>query len=82
MVNQKFHLNEKVLFQNNKSGNGTGIYISDHSAVVFGENSYIVFTNEEISDTEVLSKDMHIIRSAVNFKLVSPLSNHVVVWAY
>ena len=37
LVNQKICINGQVLFLNNSAGNGTGIYISDHSAVIFGE---------------------------------------------
>ena len=43
LVNQKIYLNGRVLFLNNNAGNGTGIYVSDHSTVVFGENSDITF---------------------------------------
>jgi len=34
---------EKNLFQNNKANEGAGIYISDHSTVIFGENSVVAF---------------------------------------
>jgi len=44
-VNQWFSLNGKVLFQNNKANKGAGIYISDHSTVIFGENSDIASIN-------------------------------------
>ena len=43
LMNQKMYLNGKVLFLNNKAGNGTSIYMIDHSAVVFGENSDVTF---------------------------------------
>ena len=43
LVNQKIYLNGKVLFLNNKAGNGTGIYLINHSTVVFGENSEVTF---------------------------------------
>ena len=43
-VNHNLYLNGNILFQNNTAGNGTGIYISDHSTVIFGENSDVVFT--------------------------------------
>ena len=43
-VNHNLYLNGSILFQNNTAGNGTGIYISDHSTVVFGENSDVTFT--------------------------------------
>ena len=38
-VNQNIHLNEINIFQNNTAENGAGIYISDYSFVIFGENS-------------------------------------------
>ena len=44
LVNQKLCLNGIVLFLNNSAAdNGTGIYISNHSTVVFGENSDVTF---------------------------------------
>ena len=34
---------EKVLFQNNTAENGAGIYMKDHSTVIFGKNSDAAF---------------------------------------
>ena len=45
LVNQEIYLNGDVLFLNNSAVNGTGIYISNHSTVVFGENSNVLFTH-------------------------------------
>ena len=42
-VSQKFYLNGNTLFQNNIAIDGTAIVISNHSAVIFGENSYVEF---------------------------------------
>ena len=42
-INQKLHLTGKILFQHNTANYGTGIYISDHSTVVFGEDSNVKF---------------------------------------
>ena len=42
-INHKIFLNGKVLFQNNTAENGAGIYISDHSTVVFDKNSDVTF---------------------------------------
>ena len=39
------HLIGKVLFEDNIAENGAGIYISDHSIVIFGENSNSKFIN-------------------------------------
>ena len=43
-INHKMYLNGKVLFQNNTAENGTGVYISDYSTVIFGENANVMFT--------------------------------------
>ena len=43
VVNQNFYLFEKVLFQNNTAENGAGIYMKDHSTVIFGKNSDAAF---------------------------------------
>ena len=39
------HVMGEVLFQNNEVEDGAGIYISDHSNVIFGENSSTKFIN-------------------------------------
>ena len=49
-VNHNLYLNGSILFQNNTAGNGTGIYISDHSTVVFGENSDVTFTQNSANN--------------------------------
>ena len=43
VVNQNVNLKGKVSFHNNMAKNGAGIYISDHSTVLFGENSNVAF---------------------------------------
>ena len=43
LVKQKLCLSGKVLFQNNNAEDGTGIYITNHSTVVFGKNSDVTF---------------------------------------
>ena len=43
VINQKVSLSGKLLFQNNTAKNGTGIYITDHSTVIFGRNSNVAF---------------------------------------
>ena len=48
-INHNIYLNEKVLFQNNTADNGTGIYISDHSTVIFCKNSDVMF-NQNSAD--------------------------------
>ena len=51
VVNQNFHLKGKNLFQENTADNGAGLFITDHSAIIFGENSNVVFTkNSAISN--------------------------------
>ena len=42
LVNQKLYI---TLFESNAGKQGTGIYISDYSTVVFGENSNVTFIN-------------------------------------
>ena len=42
-VKYKIYFHGKVLFQNNKAQKGTGIYVSDHSTVIFGKNSKVSF---------------------------------------
>ena len=42
------HLGGNILFKNNKAENGAGIYINDHSTVIFGENSYVQFINNSV----------------------------------
>ena len=49
-VTQNIYLNGTLLFQNNTAENGTGIYISDHSTVIFGENSNATFTQNFAKD--------------------------------
>ena len=43
VVNENIYLFEKVLFQNNTAENGAGIYMKDHSTVIFGKNSDAAF---------------------------------------
>ena len=43
-VNRNLYLNGSILFQKNTAENGVGIYISDHSTVIFGQNSKVTFT--------------------------------------
>ena len=43
-VNQNIYLNGKILFQNNTADHGAGIYVSDHSIVIFREYSNVTFT--------------------------------------
>ena len=43
VVNQKISLSGDHLFKNNTAKYGTGIYITDHSTISFGENSNITF---------------------------------------
>ena len=43
VTNHEIYFNEKVLFQHNEANHGAGIYITDHSAVVFDKNSDVMF---------------------------------------
>ena len=48
-INQNICLNGKNLFQNNTAYYGAGIYISDHSTVIFSENSDATFTQNLVN---------------------------------
>ena len=43
LINQVLYLKKKVLFQSNRAENGAAIYISNHSRVIFGEDSDVAF---------------------------------------
>ena len=45
----------KVLFENNAAENGAGIYISDHSTVLFGKNSIVKYNNNNASNGTIYS---------------------------
>ena len=45
LVNQKLYIMGNTLFESNAGKQGTGMYISDNSRVVFGENSNTTFIN-------------------------------------
>ena len=42
------HISGDILFKNNIAENGAGIYISDHSTIVFGDNSNVKFINNSV----------------------------------
>ena len=42
------HISGDILFKNNTAENGAGIYISDHSTVIFGEHSNVKFINNSV----------------------------------
>ena len=42
------HLTGVILFENNIAEDGAGIFVSDHSSVIFGENSNIKFINNTV----------------------------------
>ena len=43
VINHEIYINGRVSFQNNVAEDGAGIYISDHSTVMFGKNSNVTF---------------------------------------
>ena len=45
LSNHNLHISGEVLFENNVAEDGTGIYVSGHSTVMFGENSNTIFIN-------------------------------------
>ena len=44
VINHKIYISEEILFQSNIAEDGAGIYISDHSTVIFGKTSNVTFT--------------------------------------
>ena len=54
VVNQKLSLGGKLLFQNNTAKSGTGFYITDHSTVIFGRNSNVVFIQNSANHSLVI----------------------------
>ena len=44
VINHKIYIDGNAMFKNNVAGNGTGIYISNHSRVIFDENSNVTFS--------------------------------------
>ena len=48
LPNCLLHISGYIFFKNNRAGNGAGIYISDYSAVIFGEKSYVQFSNNSV----------------------------------
>ena len=49
-ANENIILNGKIVFHNNTAEEGTGIYISDHSTVTFGETSDVTFTQNSAAN--------------------------------
>ena len=49
-VSQNIYLTGKNVFHNNTAKNGTAIHISDHSTVIFSENSDVTFTQNFAKD--------------------------------
>ena len=49
-INENLYLKGKSLFHNVTADNGTGIYISDHSIVIFGENSDVTFSSQNFDN--------------------------------
>ena len=62
-VNQNIYLNGKILFQNNTADRGAGIYVSDHSIVIFREYSNVTFTQNfaEVGGTVFLRNHSNVI---------------------
>ena len=63
-IYQNIYINGKILFHNNTALYGTGIFVSDHCTVVFGENSDVKFTRNSansIGGTVLLRNHSNII---------------------
>ena len=50
VINHNIYINGKVLFWNNVAADGAGIYISDHAAIMFCENSNVIFGDNLAND--------------------------------
>ena len=50
VINHEIHIYGKVLFQSNVAEDGAGIYISNYSTVIFGENSKVTFIQNLAND--------------------------------
>ena len=83
LVNQKLYIMGNTLFESNAGKQGTGIYISDNSTVVFGGNSNVTFFNNSadtsggailLTDHSNLSFDQN---SYANFRGVASSSQLV-----
>ena len=91
VINQKLYLSGKLLFQNNTAKSGTGIYITDHSSVIFGRNSNVEFIQNSADhkggaafvsnhSTVLLDKNSRIIfnyNKAINGTIYSTVSSNV-----
>ena len=42
-ISQNIYFNKKILIQNNTAEDGTAVYITDYSTVIFGENSEVTY---------------------------------------
>ena len=83
VVNQNFHLKGKNLFQENTAHSGAGLFITDHSAIIFGENSNVVFTkNSAISNGgAIFLRDHSNVLFDQNAK-INFINNRCLCWHY
>ena len=42
LINEKLHFNGNTLFENNRGNQGPGMYISENSTIIFGQNSNVL----------------------------------------
>ena len=83
VVNQRLYFTGKFLFQYNTAKNGAGIYVIDHSTVIFGENSDVKFTQNSAKykgGAALLRNHSSIIfdqNSTVNFNINSATSGTI-----
>ena len=50
LSNQDLHINGRIEFYNNSAGNGGGIFISDHSNIIFHKRAAVNFTNNRATN--------------------------------
>ena len=51
LSNQKLYIVGNVLFENNTAEYGAGIYISDHSTIIFSKTSIVIFNHNTANNS-------------------------------
>ena len=89
------HIGSETLFENNVAENGAGIYLSDHSTVVFDETSNVKFNNNYVerngagiylySHSNIIFAQGSVVKfndnKAINGTIYSKASSHVTFMA-
>ena len=51
LSNQNLQLLEHIIIENNQAKDGAGIFVSDHSTIIFGENSVVTFNQNTANNS-------------------------------